>query len=235
MRPQQFPIDEEGMETPKTQTHREIVYCLQEDPSEFMEELTNEKSDAPDPHVMEKTIEVVNLIPQKQAQNHTVEQIIDVPIPRMMEEILEVETLKSQRFEEESTLLADKKQASKLDGSCAAQAPEWEELQRLRAEGLVAIRDVNKLPNDNDSFELFEEALPSPSVMQVQSDGRGVVRRARAVARKSSRPPGKDTISTGTDRTQDEDTSLATDIKNDANANADPTEQLIGTGERPNG
>ena len=41
-------------------------------------------------------------------------------------------------------------QASKLDGSCAAQAPEWEELQRLRAEGLVAIRDTKKLLNDCD-------------------------------------------------------------------------------------
>ena len=39
-------------------------------------------------------------------------------------------------------------QASKLDGSCAAQAPEWEKLQRLRAEGLVAARDTNKLLND---------------------------------------------------------------------------------------
>ena len=39
-------------------------------------------------------------------------------------------------------------QAPKLDGRCAAQAPEWEELQRLRAEGLVATRDTNKLLND---------------------------------------------------------------------------------------
>ena len=45
-------------------------------------------------------------------------------------------------------------QASKLDGSRAAQAPEWEELQRLRAEGLVAIRDTNKFLND------FDELIP---------------------------------------------------------------------------
>ena len=42
--------------------------------------------------------------------------------------------------------------ASKLDGNCAALAPEWEELQRLRAEGLVAIRDTNKLLNDCDEL-----------------------------------------------------------------------------------
>ena len=39
-------------------------------------------------------------------------------------------------------------QGSKLDGSRAAQAPQWEELQRLRVEGLVTIRDTNKLLND---------------------------------------------------------------------------------------
>ena len=42
-------------------------------------------------------------------------------------------------------------QGSKLDGGRAAQAPEWEELQRLRAEGLVAIRDT-KLLNDSDEL-----------------------------------------------------------------------------------
>ena len=72
----------------------------------------------------------------------------------------EVEKLKS--------FPADKEQASKLDGSCAAHAPEWEEIQRLRAEGLVAVRDFNKLPNDSDSHELFKGTLLSPSVMHVQ-------------------------------------------------------------------
>ena len=92
---------------------------------------------------MEKTIEVVKFIPQEQVQNRRVRQLIDVPVPRVMEEILEVETLKSQRFEEESTLLADNKLSSMLDGSCAAQAPQREELRGLRDEVLVTIHDPN--------------------------------------------------------------------------------------------
>ena len=82
-------------------------------------------------------------------------------------------------------------------------------------------------PNDNDNLELFKETLPSPSVMQVQSDRKRVVRRARALVRKSSRSPGMDLISmaTGIGRAQDEGTSLATDIKSHANAVAGPTEQ----------
>ena len=106
--------------------------------------------------------------PQERIRERIVEEI-GVPVPRVMEETIEVETLKSQRFEGESSLLADNKLASKPDGRCAVQAPEWEELQKLRVEGLVAIHDINKLPNDKDSLELFKETLSSSSLMQVQS------------------------------------------------------------------
>ena len=119
----------------------------------------------------------------------------DVPVPCVMEEIREVEKLKSQLCGREGTFLADKKPASNLDGSCASQAPEWEEGQRFRAEELVTIRDTNKLLNDNDSLVLFKETLPSPSLMQVQSDKRGVTRRARAVVRNSSESPGEEMVS----------------------------------------
>ena len=59
------------------------------------------------------------------------ERTIDVPVSRVTEETIEVE---------------------KLDGTCAAQAPQWKELQRLRAEGLVAIRDTDKSLNDSDEL-----------------------------------------------------------------------------------
>ena len=57
----------------------------------------------------------------------------------------EVEKLKSQRSKGESTLPADNNPTSKMDGGCAAQAPEWEDIQRLGAEGLVTTHDINKL------------------------------------------------------------------------------------------
>ena len=87
-----------------------------------------------DEEVMEKTTEVVKFSPQKRVQNRTGRQIIDVPIQRLMEEILEVETLP-----------ADNELSSKLDGGCAVQAPECEELQGLGDEGLVAIRDIKQV------------------------------------------------------------------------------------------
>ena len=127
-------LAEEIVEAPKVQMQEEIICCLKENQSEFSE-------DAPLPSMTEEQI-----------QEHIIEET-DVPAPCVMEENSEVEKLKSQRF----TLLADKKQASKLNGGCAVQAPECEELQKLRTEGLVAIHGINKLPNDNDSLELFKE------------------------------------------------------------------------------
>ena len=170
----------------------------------------------------------------------------DFPIPPVMEETIEVEKPKSQRF----TLLADNKLAPKLDDGCAVQAPEWEELQRLRDEGSMTVHDTNKLPNASDNLELFKETFPSPIMMQVQSK-RGVTCRARAVIRDSSgssRDVGKvismteDVVSLfqqkqddddnektscliDTGRAQDEDTSLTTDIKSHASAITEPTEQ----------
>ena len=78
----------------------------------------------------------------------------DAPVPRVMEESLDVERLKFQRSVGESTLLADNKLFFKLDGGCAAQAPEWKELRGLRDKELVTIRDINKSLNE------FDELIP---------------------------------------------------------------------------
>ena len=154
----------------------------------------------------------------------------------------EVEKLKSQHSEAESTLPADKELASEMDGGCAAQAPECVELQRLRAEGLVAVPDTIKLLNDYDSLELPKEILTSPSLMQLQSDRRGVARRARTVVRKSPGSPGEELVSlfqqkhtngddkkmycsTNVDRTEGEVKSLAIDIKSHESVSAAKTPQ----------
>ena len=109
----------------------------------------------------------------------------------------------------------------------------------------MTIRDINKLPNDSDSLELFKEILPSPGPIQLQSDKRRVTRRARAV--NSSESPDVNSISmevgnenvdfrvslfqqeqtddddkktyclVGIGRAEDEDTSLAIDTQQQHN------------------
>ena len=65
---------------------------------------------------------------------------------------LEVARLKSQLPEGESTFQAGNKLSSKLDGNCAARAPERKELRGLGDEELVTSPDINKLLNDFDEL-----------------------------------------------------------------------------------
>ena len=83
----------------------------------------------PAPQIMEEIMEVIRLVSRKRIHERIVAETIDVLVSRVMEETIEVE---------------------KLNGSCAAQAPEWKELRGPRDEELVTIRDTNKLLNDCD-------------------------------------------------------------------------------------
>ena len=95
---------------------------------------------------------------------------------------VKVEKMKSELFEAERTLFADKEMASKLADNCSTQASEWEERQRMRAAELLANQETIKLMNHNDSLELCKETLPS-----MTTDGSfgtrngGVAREARSV------------------------------------------------------
>ena len=92
-------LAEETVETPKTQTLEKIIYCLRENQCEFSEERQRhashkriqecivQETDVPVPHMMEKTIEVMKLIPQERVQNRTVEQVIDVPVLQIQETV----------------------------------------------------------------------------------------------------------------------------------------------------
>ena len=100
-------LAEETVETPKTQTQEKITRCLRENQSEFSEERQRhashkriqeciaQETDVPVPHMMEKTIEVMKLIPLERVQNRTVEQVIDVPVLQIQEtvEVLQIQLI----------------------------------------------------------------------------------------------------------------------------------------------
>ena len=218
-----------------------------------------EAVEVPQVQFRDRVVDVPVVMQRQVLQERILERIVEnthVPVPCVKKEIIEVmqhgltetmkektgrqgnlsdevEKLKSQLYDGESTLPADKEPASNLDGSCAARAPEWEERRRFRAEELVTIHDTTKLLNDYESLELPEEILPSSSMMQVQSDKRGVACRECAVVRKSSGSPGeemasvfqqkqtdgdnkKTCCSASVDRTKGEDKSLAIDISHES-------------------
>merc|ERR1719498_1456072 len=55
---------------------------------------------------------------------------------------------------------------------------EWATRQKVRAEELVAIADTIKILNDDDALELFKKTLPTPSLLQVKSNGAATKKRA---------------------------------------------------------
>ena len=90
----------------------------------------------------EKIIEAEKHIPQEQAQNHTVEQIVEVPVTPVMEEILEVVKRMTRNVTEIS------------QGGCG---PRWDRAEDVQGyhvpgcsgrpqEGLGVTRDAGEFP-----------------------------------------------------------------------------------------
>ena len=147
------------------------------------------------PVVMKQYIDKIIDVPQEKILERIVDET-DVPVSRVTEKIIkvvrqeisvltetmkektdrqgnlsdEVEKLRSQLSDGESILPADKEPASKLDGSCAAQAPEWMELQTLRAEELTAIHveGVKPIPHERVLSNTVEQivAVPVPQIRE---------------------------------------------------------------------
>merc|ERR1719271_1708778 len=69
-----------------------------------------------------------------------------------------------------AALIEDKKFLANMDETCAAKKKEWGEIQKARAEELVAIGETIKILNDDDALELFKKTLPSPSFVQTTVD-----------------------------------------------------------------
>merc|ERR1719269_427100 len=59
-----------------------------------------------------------------------------------------------------AALLEDKKFLANMDETCATKKKEWGEIQKARAEELVAIGETIKILNDDDALELFKKTLP---------------------------------------------------------------------------
>mmetsp|Transcript_15661 Transcript_15661/g.36019 ORF Transcript_15661/g.36019 Transcript_15661/m.36019 type:complete len:642 (+) Transcript_15661:1-1926(+) len=84
-------------------------------------------------------------------------------------------------LEDTTEALADDKAfLADLEKNCGTKKAEWEKIEKLRSEELVAISETIKILNDDDALELFKKTLPSPSFIQLAETAS--VRRSRALA-----------------------------------------------------
>jgi predicted nucleic acid-binding Zn-ribbon protein len=77
-------------------------------------------------------------------------------------------------LEEDQAFLAD------LDKNCASKEAEWAERQKLRAEELLAVHETIKILNDDDALELFKKTLPTPALLQLNTNAKQIAQRAVA-------------------------------------------------------
>merc|ERR1719426_593842 len=77
-----------------------------------------------------------------------------------------------------ASFMEDQKFLADLDKNCAQKEKEWAERQKTRQEELLAIADTIKILNDDDALELFKKTLPTPSLLQLKTNGKAIKQRA---------------------------------------------------------
>merc|ERR1719277_765021 len=97
---------------------------------------------------------------------------------------VEIEEMKNDMSDTEAALVKDKEFLASLETDCATKTSEWAEIEKTRAEELVALADTIKILNDDDALEIFKKTLPSASassLVQVKVTS-GSYQRATALA-----------------------------------------------------
>jgi len=86
----------------------------------------------------------------------------------------------SKSLAEDKALLAD------LVIKCKARKIEWQGIKKSRMEEVQAIYGTIKILNDDNSLDLFKEALPSPSLLQMKVSAKEMRESARQLIRRGS-------------------------------------------------
>merc|ERR1719409_816301 len=78
-------------------------------------------------------------------------------------------TMKNDLTDTEAGLAEDTKFLAEMEGNCDTRRKEWAQTSATRGEEVVAIQDTIKFLNSDEALDLFKKALPSASLLQLQS------------------------------------------------------------------
>merc|ERR1719499_2109031 len=88
---------------------------------------------------------------------------------------VEIAGMENDLEDTEQSLAEDQKFVAELAGTCEKKKKEWAEIEKVRAEELVALAETIKILNSDDALELFKKTLPSSaSFMQKQVSSRSL-------------------------------------------------------------
>merc|ERR1719401_3289825 len=119
---------------------------------------------------------------------------IETEMSRIGELSVGVAGMQNDLEDSQESLAADTKFLQELEAGCDKKTAEWEEIQKTRAEELLALAETIKVLNDDDALELFKKTLPSASSSLIQLKVSASSQKARALqmvreaAQKSKRP-----------------------------------------------
>merc|ERR1719297_372167 len=99
---------------------------------------------------------------------------------------VEIAGMENDLEDTEQSLAEDQKFVKELAGTCEKKKKEWAEIEKVRAQELVALADTIKILNSDDALELFKKTLPSASsFMQKQVSSQNLRIRALQALRRA--------------------------------------------------
>jgi septal ring factor EnvC (AmiA/AmiB activator) len=120
------------------------------------------------------------LMAAKTKEINALSKEIEAKTSRVGELGVELVTLKEDLDDTTKSLMEDEAFLADLDKNCKTKQDEWATRQKIRAEELLALADTIKILNDDDALELFKKTLPTPSLLQVQSNMKATQQQALA-------------------------------------------------------
>jgi peptidoglycan hydrolase CwlO-like protein len=118
------------------------------------------------------------LVAAKTKEINALTHEVETKTARIGELGVELVTQKEDLDDTTKSLLEDQAFLKDLDKNCKTKEDEWATRCKIRAEELLAIADTIKMLNSDDALELFKKTLPTPSLLQLQTNDKAMKKRA---------------------------------------------------------
>merc|ERR1719337_280047 len=120
------------------------------------------------------------LVAAKTKQINALTKEIESKTKRVGDLGVQLVTQKEDLDDTSKSLMEDEAFLKDLEKDCKTKEDEWATRCKIRGEELLAIADTIKLLNDDDALELFKKTLPTPSLLQLQTNRQAMKKRALA-------------------------------------------------------
>jgi len=155
-----------------------VKAALEDDQEEMNEEISDDKVEE------KKELNIFQqLMEAKSTEKDSIEETLADKIDRLGSLKVSLVELKGQLSDAEAAVGKDFELLQKLSDSCAAKTKEFDARVKTQQEELTALHETIKILNDDDNLDLFNKALPSPSLLQLHHRSEDLRRQALDVLR----------------------------------------------------